>query len=1051
MLSIGRLGVGQEGYYLGKVASGAEDYYLGSGEAAGRWTGEGASAFGVTGQVSPEQLRSVLAGVDPATGEQRTRPGTAKRPRVPGFDLTFSAPKSVSVLYAVGSGEIDAEVVAAHEAAVDAALLYLERHATFTRRRHDGEMEFLPAEGLTAAAFRHRTSRAGDPQLHTHCLVINAVRTADGLWGTLDSRSLYRYARTTGFVYQAVLRGELSARLGVAWGAVRNGQADIAGVPRAVLREFSRRRVEIEAHMAARGEGSSKAAQVATLATRRAKDYGVDPASLRQAWVARAEALGVVRDMVRTWLGGDAPQLAESAVELALAQLGSPEGLTARAASFDRRDVARGLCEALPPGAPLSVEVVDALTERFVASDAVVTLIGRSPLGDRKDERRGRDERRWSTPEMLAVERALLDAALARQSAAAGVVAQELVGAALAARPTLVADQAAMVERLTTSGAGVDVVVGKAGSGKTFALAAAAEAWQTDGYRVCGVALAARAAAELEAASGIASGTLARFLADVEAPGGQLDQRSVVVLDEAGMVDTRRLARVLAAAERGGAKVVLVGDHRQLPEIEAGGAFGSLVRRLDAIELTENRRQRQPWEREALDDLRDGDVAEALAALSAEGRVVVAERGEDVREALVADWWAATSAGEQAVMVAARHRDVADLNARARQRRMDAGQLGGPELVVDERAFAAGERVMCLRNDRRLGVVNGTVATVVEVRSDDRSLVVETNDGARRELPAWYLERGHLDHAYALTIHKAQGMTVDRSFVLGSDRLYREAGYVGLSRGRYSNYLYVAGPDDDEAGHQPAGEPELDVERVAAWLGRSAAKHLATDEGRLEELQRQRERLGELWRERDDLGRQIALAAREATDRPEAIQRRMGTEQVPGQRTSVGHRQRTKRPGWRRASSVVARVWGGPIGDGVMAELPPDRSGEALEAQRQRIRRASELKEAIRRQADVVAGGEEADPPDHLLRLIGPVPQPRESEHAQAWREAAAAVASYRARWGVQGLHDAFEPAPAAPAQSAQLAHVRSKAALVASPELSGQERAPWDGMSLGR
>ncbi len=328
--------------------------------------------------------------------------------------------------------------------------------------------------------------------------------------------------------------------------------------------------------------------------------------------------------------------------------------MTARAASFDRRDVVRGLCEALPPGAPASVELIDALTERFVASDAVVTLIGRGRLGDRKDERRGRDERRWSTPEMLAVERALLDAALARQSAAAGVVPQELVGAALAARPTLVADQAAMVERLTTSGAGVDVVVGKAGSGKTFALAAAAEAWHTAGYRVCGVALAARAAAELEAASGIPSGTLARFLADVEAPRGQLDQRSVVVLDEA-------------------------------------------------------------------------------------------------------------------VMVAARHRDVADLNARARQRRMDAGQLGGPEVVADERAFAAGEQVVCLRNDRRLGVVNGTLATVVEVRSDDRSLVVETNDGARRELPAWYLEGGHLDHAYALTIHKAQGMTVDRSFVLGSD------------------------------------------------------------------------------------------------------------------------------------------------------------------------------------------------------------------------------------------------------------------------------------------
>ncbi len=1050
VLSIGRLGIGQEGYYLDKVAGAAEDYYLGSGEAHGRWAGRGASAFGVSGEVTAEHLRLVLAGVDPATGEQRTRAGTTRRPRVPGFDLTFSAPKSVSVLYAIGSGGIDAEVVAAHEAAVDAALSYLEHHAIFTRRRHEGEMEFLPAVGLTAAAFRHRTSRAGDPQLHTHCLVANAVRTAEGFWGTLDSRSLYRYARTTGFVYQAVLRGELSARLGVSWTEVHNGQADIAGVPRAVLREFSRRRVEIEAHMAERGEESSKAAQVATLATRRAKDYGVDAECLRQGWVARAEALGLDPHEIQAWLGHDLPQVDKHGVKRTLAVLGGPDGLTARAASFDRRDVVRGLCENLPTGAPVTVDLVDGLAARFLASDAVVILIGGSPAGEHED-RRGRDDRRWSTPEMLAVERALLDAAVARQATKAGVVPEGLVTAIVAARPTLSPNQATMVERVTTSGAGVDVVVGKAGSGKTFALAAAGEAWRSSGYRVCGVALAARAAAELQGASGIPSGTLARFLADVEAPGGGLDERSVVVLDEAGMVDSRRLARVLAAAESGGAKVVLVGNHRQLPEIEAGGGFSGLLRRLDAIELVDNRRQRELWEREALDDLREGDVAEAIAALGGHGRVIVAESGQDVRQALVNDWWGAAQAGGHAVMVAARHRDVAELNARARQHRVEAGLVGGSELVVDEKSFAQGDQVVCLHNDRRLGVINGTLATVVEVAVDNRSLTIQTNDGARRELPGWYLEEGYLDHSYALTIHKAQGMTVDRAFLLGSDRLYREAGYVGLSRGRLSNHLYVAGPDADEVEDHLANEPEPDVNQVAGWLGRSAAKRLATDEVLLEERQRQRDRLGELWRERDELGRQAALATREARDRSAGVSRVGALKQ--DLQPSGTREHKCEGIGWRRR--IVGLLCGGHPGGrpegrhgGATAETIPGVGSEVLGDQRHRMRRAAELKEAIRRQAEVVAEGDDADPPDHLLRLIGPAPA--ETKPAQAWRDAAAAVASYRARWGINDVGDALGRPPATPAQSAQLAGVRRSVDRLASRELGKQEWEPMDSIGLG-
>ena len=212
MLSIGKLTAGAEDYYLGAVVRGAEEYYDDAGEIPGRWTGTGGQLLGLGGQVDAEQLRAVLAGRHPHTGE----PFSETRRRVPGFDLTFSAPKSVSLLYAFGTAHDSSQAIKAHEAAVDGALGYLEREACRVRRGHAGETEY-PATGFVAAAFRHRTSRAGDPQLHTHVLVANLGLGPDGRWSALRGRHLYTHARTAGFLYQAHLRFELTARLGIRW------------------------------------------------------------------------------------------------------------------------------------------------------------------------------------------------------------------------------------------------------------------------------------------------------------------------------------------------------------------------------------------------------------------------------------------------------------------------------------------------------------------------------------------------------------------------------------------------------------------------------------------------------------------------------------------------------------------------------------------------------------------------------------------------------------------------------------------------------------------
>ena len=263
MLSIGKLAPGQARYYLDQaegrvdvvqsIGDGIEDYYAGGAEARGEWLGTATRTLGLDGPVDGQALRRVLRGNDPWSDEP-LRTGRC-RATVAGFDLTFSAPKSVSVIFGVGDPDVTATVRHAHEQAVREAFGYLERSAAAVRRGRGGAVVHQ-AGGLVAAAFRHRTSRMGDPQLHTHVLVANLGRGPDARWSALDARRIYAHARVASFVYQAVLRGELTRELGVAWTPVRDGIAEIDGVPPQVLRAFSRRRAQIEAALLEHGAGA---------------------------------------------------------------------------------------------------------------------------------------------------------------------------------------------------------------------------------------------------------------------------------------------------------------------------------------------------------------------------------------------------------------------------------------------------------------------------------------------------------------------------------------------------------------------------------------------------------------------------------------------------------------------------------------------------------------------------------------------------------------------------------------------------------------------------
>ena len=354
VLSIGKLAGSPEAgrYYTDAVARGREDYYQGSGEAPGVWTGGGARLLGLEGRVDDEAFASVLAGTAPNGSETRLREAQGKHD-VAGFDLTFSAPKSVSVLFGLIEAETAGVVRAAHDQAVAAALGYLEREATFARRGKGGR-RFLRGDGLLVATFRHRTSRAGDPQLHTHAVVANTTR-AEGRWSTLDSRSIHRHAKTAGYLYHAELRHRISRELGLGWGPVEKGTAEIQGIDERVLRHFSRRRVEIEERMDERSEHTRAASRTAALATRKRKDYNVPVNRLREEWKARAGEHGLtadgLHDILRRRVVDPGPDL-----DLAARTIGGMTGVTKESSTFDRRDVLRAWCERHTPGASVEAD-----------------------------------------------------------------------------------------------------------------------------------------------------------------------------------------------------------------------------------------------------------------------------------------------------------------------------------------------------------------------------------------------------------------------------------------------------------------------------------------------------------------------------------------------------------------------------------------------------------------------------------------------------------------------------------------------------------------------
>ena len=884
MMSMHKLTAGDGYTYLtrhvaaGDVGLSPDDslvaYYESTGNPPGRWTGNGLAGVGddASGRMRPAApvTESAMAavfrdGCDPLTGDPlgRSYCDRANRPVV-GYDLTFTVPKSASVLWALGDDPTRKAIHAAHRSAVDQALDFVERKVARTRVGHAGCRQ-VRTRGVVAAAFDHWDTRTGDPNLHTHVVLANKVQGPDGAWRSLDGTTVHAATVTVSALYDSLVADELARRLPVRWshrsrGERRNPAFEIEGIDDVVLAAFSTRAEQIHCaeqtwvaeFTASHGRGPSRvettrARQHLTRATRPAKV--VRPLrDLLAEWANRARALTGVephdlaaRALAGTYARGLLAHDVGTEVRAAVVAAVLDDVATRRSVWTTWNLGAAAARATLPLRMASPAERLRLLNE--ITTEAAARCVH---LDDTRDPERVRvGEALYTSTDLLAAEKVLIDAS---ESGGAPTVDQQLVD-----DPhyrvhhqllRLAPDQRTAVIAVLASGRRLDALVGPAGSGKTTTLAALAELWSENLGPVIGLAPSATAARALEVSLGVPCETTAKLLYETLGDGARARGRAyatvttdlaadgvdwrrsedavalrreagrwslapgqLVIVDEASLADTRSLAAVVDQAEAAGAKVLLVGDHLQRGSVDAGGAFAMLARRGPTAELTSLRRFRHPWEARASLQLRRGQPA-ALDAYDAHGAFIGGSR-EQVLDAAVRGYLAAGTEGRVSVLQAADNRTVRELNAMTHSAGVREGAVrpGGVELH-DGLVAGVGDRVVTRRNHRRLRTPDGFV------RNGDLWDVVGVHDGALRVraasatgrrgdsrtvlLPAAYVSE-HVELGYAPSTARTQGMTVDETHTVAAPGMAREDLYVGMSRGRDLNRVYVVtdGVDDD--------------------------------------------------------------------------------------------------------------------------------------------------------------------------------------------------------------------------------------------------------------
>ncbi|HWL41514.1 MAG TPA: MobF family relaxase [Ilumatobacter sp.] len=781
-----------------------------------------------------------------------------------GFDVTLTTEKSFGVLALLADDTTRAAVLDTIRDANDWALGWLEEHAAYTRIRN----ESVPVDGWTAASFEHLTSRALDPHVHHHNVVANTVVGPDGERRALDGRHLYDHAQAASALVTAHARYHLTETLGVAYRRGRRGGWEVEGIGDDVLHEFSQRRNEIDDALRELEEAIGRGATVdelqqVVLATRPAKQHTVLD-TLRAEWWDRASGVGFTPDDLAACTPGTTVERELIDPAQVHAALAAPDGVCRNLSVFDRGDLLAAIVDMADPASDpdqprplhLTPDDVERLADSFLASGHVIDL-GSC----------------YTTREMLAVQTRIVAHHRAGLHTASHRVTASQLTAALASHPHLSDEQAALVSTFTTSGHRIQCAIGRAGAGKTTAMAAAVDAWTAAGYRVLGAAVKGEAARTLAAATGIRCETLAWYLAHPDPDDHPLDANTVLIVDEASTISDRDLDRLVTLAEQTGTTLRLIGDPAQHSAVEAGGMFRVLCQRFRAHtpELTTSHRLKNPHDRAAADHLRAGEIDRALTELAAAGHLHVIDNELDFYRDILNRWWTNHQHGIHHPMIDRRNRTRRNLNRLAHTLLRTAGEIGGDEITAsDDRRFTTGDRVVARipnrdahpHNQPDRYIRNGSLGTITGIRphatdahldrliidfDDLGTIAVDRSYFDEHDLPNGRRETG-IDHAYAATSYAVQGSTYLESAGRIDPTANRSEAYVDITRGQHANHLYLTRPTDPLDGETlPALPPPPTRDEVAARLINSRGERTAYE---LHEARQQK---------RDDLGHAVGL------------------------------------------------------------------------------------------------------------------------------------------------------------------------------------------------
>jgi conjugative relaxase-like TrwC/TraI family protein len=783
------------------------------------------------------------------------------RQPVAGYDLVFTPMKSISLLWALGDPRVKAAVEEAHRQAVDETLGYIEDELTYTRRGEDGVRQ-IKAEGLLVARFDHWDNRAGDPNLHTHCAVLNRVY-AEEKWTTIDGRVFYRAAVSASERYNTRVADLVARGLGVSFaprGDTPVGKQpvyEVEGIPLALIEEFSRRQaiVDRQEELAAEytlrfGRNPPKKvqyaqAQQATLDTRNAKNPPRSMDELRAEWDERAQAIVVdvapseVVELARTGVDNRpvfGPDDLENLVR------GVADGLSRKVGHWTiytlRAEVERSVRAFSFTDETDVSSYVDAAVEELVANHCVpvFTEVFRAPekLSERIEggsvrlHQIERTTMRYTSETVLAAEKFMRAQAdtVNERTVDARIIRRQIRKVEKAVRKEkklesfqLGDDQVAMIEHFLTARTDVAVAVGAAGAGKTTAATVIARAWEQTNGKVVALGPSARAAEVLGEEIKVEGRTIADVLtrARHQIPTG-IESGDLLLVDEAGMASARDLADLTRIAVDAGAVVRLLGDHQQLASVESGGVLRDLAERTDAPFLSKVHRFTTEGEAAASLTLRQGE-ATSLNWYEQQNRIVDAMKHE-LPDKVFASYVSDIDNDREALMVAPTNDLVRELNVKAAAYyRANGTVTGAGTVLADGLEAAVGDIVVTRKNNSKYmardidgqttgRVKNGDLWNVVEVGVDGSLRIENRTSGGRVVLAADYIT-DNVQLGYAATVHRSQGMTVGTCHVLTDSGMDRQGFYVAMTRGKNANIAYAANDElpDWDFEHLPDEHP----------------------------------------------------------------------------------------------------------------------------------------------------------------------------------------------------------------------------------------------------